>query len=88
MARKSRKPNRDQYTVVLENIESKIDLIAEAIQPIPAIQQEVREMKDTLVTMQHTLNATFEAVGDLQVDTGNLKRVVQTHEQQIRSLQK
>ncbi len=61
---------RDQSTVVLEDIQSKIDLIFEAVEPIPQIQEK--------------LDATFEEVGNLRVDMEVVKETIKDHEQSIR----
>lgn len=72
---------RDQYTVVLEDIQDKMSLILEAVKPIPA--------------MQNKLDATFEEVGTIRVDVEVIKETVKdqvttirTHDHRIRALEK
>ncbi|MFH1354013.1 MAG: hypothetical protein ABIH36_01875 [bacterium] len=53
---------RDQYTAVLENIEDKMAVLAEAIQPIAAIQKNVEEIKGQVDEMAPKVDATFEEI--------------------------
>lgn len=64
---------RDEYTVVLEDIQGKINLILEAVEPIPK--------------MQETLDATFEEVGNLRTDMEVVKATITNHSEQISTLQ-
>lgn len=76
------KPNaeRDEYTVVLEDIQGKINLILEAVEPIPQMQQKI--------------DATFEEVGNMRVDVEVIKETIKgqtesirTQDQRIRALE-
>ncbi len=66
---KKKSVQRDQYTVVLEDIQGKINLILEAVEPIPK--------------MQDKLDATFEEVGNIRVDLAVMKETVKEHSQSI-----
>lgn len=62
---------RDRYTVVLEDIQGKINLILEAVEPIPQ--------------MQHKIDATFEEVGNMRVDVEVIKETMKTQTESIRT---
>lgn len=62
-------PNSQGYTnALLEDIDDKFQIVLEATAPIPKLQEDVAELKETVRDMQPTLNATFEEVGSLRKD--------------------
>ena len=66
---KQESAKRDQHTIVLEDIQDKINLILEAVEPIPK--------------MQDKLEATFEEVGNVRVDLEVMKETIKAHSESI-----
>ncbi len=67
-------PNSAEYSVaLLEDMNHKFEILIEAVQPIPQIQKELREVREIVGDMQPKLDVTYEAIGSLFVQIEEIK---------------
>ncbi len=74
-------PNSPGYTnALLEDINDKFQIVLEATQPIPDLQEKVGSIQEQLVSTQ-------EQVGSMQIELGSTKEQVGSMQEQVGSMQ-
>jgi uncharacterized protein YoxC len=70
-------PNSKEYTnALLEDIESKFQVVLEATAPIPKMQEDITSLKDTVGKMRPQLDAVTKTVGEMKPQLDILTQTV------------
>lgn len=70
-----------------EDFDHKLDAVVEYVQDIPKIKEDVNVLQKDIAEMKPKLDATFEKVSEIAVDTEVIMESLKNHERRLQQLE-